>query len=376
MKIVNLLILATTLSGLYYSSSSLSAGIALHRYSTELAGKNVSDPELKALLRRFRSTLYSAASFPDGGYPFNYHWAEPAHWAPFIQAYADYVKEKCLGQYETYYCGNLTAHFMGAIGHSIQDQIFDELFVERVLEVDGFGQEGTDAGLDPILLHDVPESRGAALSFYVPVNELKTVFKHMELDSVNSIELFLGRFIIKLGDLAENLFFPFLRFEAKNNIPWATQNYIEHPGGVIHMGATTAALYDHYWKYINDIPDDNARLTPFPMPGETNVAPDLIRTETQIGLILDRSFIPNTLNSDSFYVKDTMGQLVSGRIIRRTPAFSNIPQTHVIRFRADNPLLPLTTYQATLTPEVLDENGAPLTNSDFNWQFTTGNADN
>ena len=130
------------------------SGIATHMFHAEIGAANVEDPDLRAILAANREAWISAASFPDGGYPVDYVWAEPAHWAPFANAYTEQVKSVCQGRYTTdAYCEKLVAHLMGAVGHGFEDQVVDALLGPKILEVDG-DDSNADFYIDLFVLHD------------------------------------------------------------------------------------------------------------------------------------------------------------------------------------------------------------------------------
>ena len=78
-----------SISPLHITKTAHASGIATHLLVSEQAADLVADPTLRQLIQRYPDALSSATSFPDGGYPLDYRWGEPAHWAPFQNAYLE-----------------------------------------------------------------------------------------------------------------------------------------------------------------------------------------------------------------------------------------------------------------------------------------------
>jgi len=361
-------LLITTLT----ASSTWAAGIVLHKYSSELAADAVNDADLRNLLQRHRAALRSSTSFPDSGYlDDSSDWGEHTHWANYFQDYLPIVRQRCLGRYLTDNdCGRLATHFLGAVGHGLQDEVFDGFLVSRATEIDGTGQSVLDVDLESYLLYQVNLDDRRSNGVFVPAESLSAI-RRANIE-VNFFTALINGFIIFLGDNALHQFYPILRHTAPVSAPWAAANYQTYRGGVAFMGATTAAMYEHYWKRLNNQADPGARMTVFPNADATGVAPNLPNSETQIGAVLDRGFIPATVNETSFFVTDSEGNRVNGYFSLRSFFDRSIPRSRIIIFRPFSPLESQHTYQVTMTPEILDEDNQPLTATPLQWQFTTG----
>lgn len=354
------------------------SGIATHMFHAQIGAENVRDPDLAWLLDRYRDAWISGASYPDGGYPLEAGWAEPSHWAPFASAYLEIIKGECEDRYLTNdHCAELVAHFMGAVGHGFEDQVVDALLMPKIQEMDG-DDEPADAFIDFFVLHDFDRSTFVPEIWYVPYRELLDVYEVMGIE-VNIFDLYLGAALIGWGNVGERWILPFIYPLARETLPWAEENYYTYRGGVEYIGLATAKLFDYYWNRLNGIPGINEEaILPFPENGAVDVVPNRPDTDTHIGVVLDRPFVPSSVNHNTFRVADEFGQPVDGSFtLRVDDPTSDVPISHMIRFspKRTEPLMEYTRYSVTITPGVLSELGAPLVDEDgFSWSFTTGAA--
>lgn len=369
----------TTITGLFCSlflclSNSVSAsGISTHLVVSEQAVDLIEDSDLKQLIQRYPDALRSSTSFPDGGYPLDYRWAEPAHWAPFQNAYIRRIKNVCLGRYLTNaYCGKLAVHLMGSVGHGFQDQVTDALLLPKIAEQDGTS-DTADQDIDFFVIADFP-NRQASIprTWFIPFFELFYTFQDMGVGRVNWLEILIGGSLIRAGMIGEFIVFPFAYADGIRNIPWARDNYISYPGGINQMTTTSARLYDYLWDRLNEQEESKrATLMPFPEPGSA-VPHQNVRTDAQIGVIADRGIIPNSVSSDDFVVTDELGKQVAGVFNMRTSLSNPVAESHLIIFYPLAALEPNMTYTVSISPRIKDENGLPLVADEgFSWQFST-----
>lgn len=358
---------------LFFIPVTFASGIATHLVVSEQAIELIEDNQLKQLINTYPDALRSSTSFPDGGYPLDYRWGEPAHWAPFQNAYIKRIKKVCLGRYlSNAYCGKLAVHLLGSAGHGFQDQVTDALLLPKIAEQDGTS-DTADQDIDFFVIADFP-NRQASIphTWFIPFFELYYTFQDMGLGRVNWLELLIGGSLIRAGMAGEFIIFPFAYATGSRNIPWARDNYITYPGGINQMTTTTARLFDYLWDRLNEQEESKlATLMPFPAPGSA-VPHNNIRTDAQIGVIADRGIIPNTVSSKDFIVTDENGDKVEGIFNMRTSLSNPVAESHLIIFYPLSILAPNTTYSVTIRPGIKDENGLPLVPDEgFHWQFET-----
>lgn len=369
--------LAAVLLATLISENAFSSGIATHMVHGDIGSRNIEDSDLRQMMETYRSIRRGSGSFPDGGYPLDYNWAEPAHWAPFAKAYLENLQARCADKIETdRVCQKQLVHFMGAAGHGYQDQITDALLLPKIKEMDG-DDSNADLYLDFFVLTHYDRRDAMLVSDYTPYKHLQEVFETMGLGEVPFEQLLLGGTLLRLGNLGEHIVTPLVTPFFRNELSWAYSNYREYPGGTEQIGAASANFYDYYWQRFNGEWEVNEeRLIPFPEADAVGVDPNLTRTDALIGVILDRPVTPSSVTDDSFYVEDETGNRISGWFNLRTDPSSNIANSHMIIFTANQPLLPFHQYSITMTEAVLDELGLPITDSDgYAWNFITGAAE-
>jgi hypothetical protein len=376
------IVLATAL--LLHAEAALGGGMALHLWQTEKGVEKLRNAELKRLLQKNRNAWMSGSSYPDSGYSPEffkepkYEWGEISHWGPFQHAYLDHVKSVCAGRTtRDAHCGRLVAHFLGSAAHGLQDQIFDELFVMKVEEMEGHGQEATDTGLDMILLVEHPSRlKAMPVPYYAPAEDLEKVYRKMGLTEAqaNEKQIQRARLIMQAGHLGERFASYPTYIKHKKNLPWGSKNYMKYVGGVEFGGQVTARLWEYLWDRLHGregfAPN---RLTTVPAAGATNVAPDHPKTDSKVTVVFDRAIIPSTVNENTFYLLDPAGKKVPGyhRFIYRK-ANATFAEGHVAAFVPSQHLQYNATYRAVLTSGILDDRNKPVLDAKgYSWQFRT-----
>ena len=207
---IRIILVLTALYAGLGQSSALASGIATHLIASEQAVDLIEDNTLKALIQQYPDALRASTSFPDGGYPLDYRWGEPAHWAPFQNAYIPRIKKVCLGRYLTNaYCGKLAVHLLGSVGHGFQDQVTDALLLPKIAQEDGTDNTA-DQDIDFFVIADYP-NRQASIpkTWFIPFFEIFYTFEDMGLGRVNWLEILIGGSLIRAGMVGEFLVFPF-----------------------------------------------------------------------------------------------------------------------------------------------------------------------
>jgi hypothetical protein len=355
------------------AAPALAAGMTLHLWMTEKGVEKLRSPDLKRLMQKHRNAWRSGSSYPDAGYSPSffkqpkYYWGEESHWGPFQHAYLEQVKATCGGKYTTDdRCGQLVAHFMGAVAHGLQDETFDELFVEKVREMDGGGQELTDTGLDMIALVTHPSRvKAMPLPYYAPATDLEKVYQErmgFTPQQANKQQIIRAAIIMQAGHVGERFAaLPTFRKHQKA-MPWGSRNYLTAPGGVEHSGQATARLWEYLWDRLHGreglAPE---RLTTVPAAGATNVAPDRRKTDSKVTVIFDRAIVPASVTEQSFFVVDPQGRNVPGhhRFIY-VGAGKTRAEGHIAAFYPHEDLRWGTTYKVVLTNAIVDDRQKPV----------------
>ncbi len=362
-----------------------SGGMSMHMFQSDKAFARITEPDLKSLLTTHKDAWVAGTQYPDAGYSPGFlgkpsHiWGEASHWAPFIMQYLAVVKEQCQGRYLTDpECGRLTAHLLGAAAHGMQDQVFDALFVPKVVEADHRNQEATDTGLDMVLLMEHNRKSFVPKHWYVPEQQLEEVYRRMGFtqEQANRSQIHSTSIISAAGNKGERIVAPLLYWHYKSLMPWGSRNYMRYPGGVEFGGKVTANLWNTLWRRLNDQPlPPIPAVTVLPAENATGVAIDKRNTDMQVSITFDRYVVPYTVNRNSFQVVDERGHVVTGRVGLFASANSATAEANMIYFRPDEFLLPDTRYTVQLSGDILDEQGDSIFGlQGYSWQFTTEEA--
>lgn len=360
--------------------------MAVHMFQSEVAYKSIQNAQLKQLLENNKNAWISGTQYPDAGYApgsigqEKHVWGEASHWAPFILSYLDVVIEECGGRYLTdAYCGQLTAHFLGAAAHGLQDQVFDSLFIPKVTEIDHKGQETTDIGIDMVLLREHDRHEFIPKPWFTPVDQLETVYQRMGFseEEANRKQIISATKLSEFANRGERIIAPILYWQYKSLMPWGSRHYMDYPGGVEFGGQATANFWQHLWVLLN-AESDNAepRLIVLPTQNAANVAINKRNTDTQITVTFDRYIIPSSVNNTTFQVRDEFGHHVNGSFSLFASASQDHAEANMIRFRPNETLLYNTLYTVSLSGDVLDDTGSSIFGAmGYTWTFKT-EADN
>ena len=108
------------------SSRAFAAGMTAHMFMSEKAMEQVSDPQLKALLKSHSNAVMAGSVFPDTGNGLDYvflpgydNYSSEAHRLEFLAAYGAYVNSSCRQPYSDH-CQLLVAHYLGTCAHVVR----------------------------------------------------------------------------------------------------------------------------------------------------------------------------------------------------------------------------------------------------------------
>ena len=283
-----------------------------------------------------------------------------AHKSDFVEAYFDYVKDKCGAGGPD--CERLIAHFLGTAAHGLQDHLYDELFMNKAMTFDMGGKDKHDVWADEIFvvkydpLHVTPR-------YYLPKNDLVNVYAGMGQD-VSKNDLKTGKFYHWLGaaGLRSLALVPYPTYSKKMSFTKA--NIITHAGGVDHTSSVTADYWEVLWKRLHDDGGEERVLATWPEPGADDHAYNHKSLYSRVSVFFTTGMDKSSINQNSFYLEDKDGN--------RVPATYRINHDHD-NFAALVPavdLEPGKTYTAVLTTDVKDMKGNSL-KEDYSWDFTT-----
>jgi Bacterial Ig-like domain len=347
---------------------SSAAGVSTHFAMGRAAIEKVSDPELKALLENNKDAVMCGEGFPDFGTAVDYgtlhrkkfKYGSQAHKMEFVEAYFDYVKDKCGSGGPG--CDRLIAHFMGTAAHSTQDDLYDELFMNKAEALDPDGADKHDLWADELFiveydpLHVTPR-------YYLPKSDLMIVYTAIGQD-VRKKDLKVGKFYHWLGAAALRTLalVPYPTYSKKMSFTKA--NIVSHPGGVDHTSAVTADYWEILWKRLHDEDEGELVLETWPEHGASDHAYNHNSLYSRVSVFFTTGMDQTSITEKSFYLEDPDGN--------RVPATYRIKHDHD-NFAALVPLADLKpgeSYKAVLTTDVKDMKGNNL-KADYSWTFTT-----
>ena len=135
-------------------------GLWGHIHVTGWAVENMPDDELREFLLEpevFNALLFGA-TFTDSGYAVDSSasraYSEHTHWEPFIEDFISWVQINDPPPWDSLESRKRVAFLMGCASHGLQDTLFDSLFLYRVDEHDGKGQDEADPATDGFLVMD------------------------------------------------------------------------------------------------------------------------------------------------------------------------------------------------------------------------------
>lgn len=344
------------------------AGGTLHIFMSELALERVTDPELKRLLEANRKVVLWASWYPDSGYQSGNEYGEFSHWSTFFNGYMNYIKNDITPANPDYEM--LAAHFLGAAAHGMEDQVFDQLFLALTHERDGTGQAELDRGLDMVCMFDharydfsIPEEIVGHYDVYTPVAHLANIYRQLGMPYRNiEKQIVKGQRYLALGIQGEKILFGLEHNGVRATSPWAAANYYTAPGGVLHNAEIIAAYWDALWRKLKGQPTDFVIGT-FPRNGDMILSTNHNTVDSSISVFFDGKYNRETINPDTFIVRDTSGGTIQG-------TFNYGYGSNMFRFIPSGDYAPGAAYTVTLTAGIQDEFGAPMPHP-YSFEFKT-----
>lgn len=346
------------------------AGVTTHFAMTREAVKKVSVPKLKKLLEENKNALMCGVSFPDFGTAVDYgtmHRKKPefggvAHRPVFVEAYFDRVRERCAPDYAD--CDRLLAHFMGVAAHGMEDDLYDELFMNKAQVLDpGGGRVNHDLWADEVFVVRY-DPFGVVPRYYLPWEDLVEVYGGLGME-VGRRDLLTGKIYHWAGasGLRAIALIPYPYYSRQ--LSFTKANIVTHPGGIGHASAVIARYWEILWKRLQGAGrSDEIILETWPGPGSSGHECGHESLYSRVNVYFTTGMDDASITRDSFYIEDPEGKRlpVSIRIKHENDNFAAlIPERD---------FEPGTTYTAVITARVKDMKGNHLT-EEYSWSFTT-----
>ncbi|MTI14566.1 hypothetical protein [Sansalvadorimonas verongulae] len=343
------------------------AGYTFHIFTTSKAVDQVSDENLKKLLKDRPHDLRAGAALPDGGYVNGFYYSEISHWPDFHVAYFQYVQELCQGQLDSELCEPLIAHMMGMIAHGFEDESYDTLMDRRSRKYKDTAIQsntfltGRDTLIDKYLLHDHMYLVDLIPIGVSPLDDLYKVFQGMGNTDVTYQHLAVGEQNILAGAVLKRVITNYWSdLQDSELYPWLRNNYETAPGGVEFTSAALAKLWNFYWDRLHQI-NRPAEPTIFPSDGG-EIAVDEDDPWSEFHFLSDRPIDNESFIGEYDAIDLTTGGLVSLLIRRRNG--------YLISFVPDMPLTPGHQYKIIISPGIRDYWGQAVLQSELSWTVT------
>lgn len=252
--------------------SAWASGGSTHILASELALDRIASPGLRRLLNADAATATWAAWYPDGGYVVDDigdsdrdDYGEISHWGRFQEIYWNTVTSP-------YHNPEELPHVLGVMSHGLGDEIFDSIFMDRGQRL-GEDVSRYDVGVDMFVIRE-QRRYGQVERGDLPVPPLVETYNQMGLDGETiGRKIQAADQILWAGIKGEGALSLVSYDEFKALLPWANQNYMEAPGGVLFMADWIAQFWqarwqvyrgaelEPYWPVITRFPERNAQLS-------------------------------------------------------------------------------------------------------------------
>lgn len=254
MRHISILIM---LFGLFFSLGAYAGGGITHMFIAEESISQLSDSRLRNVIQDNLDAYLVGAHYPDSGFVPGTGYGEDSHWDKFIYTFAEYLNEK----YKNPLLENpkLVAFLMGCATHRMSDEIIHFVFYPDMAahdfhdNYDKKAHKYGDVGIDLLLNIDKARWHHQPKVWWVPVNDLVTVYQRMGKDEYTAEKITYGNSVLSIAGPLERLIaipsYPYLRLR----MPWTAKNYFDWPQGGMRMDIKEVAGYQNdLWHRLND----------------------------------------------------------------------------------------------------------------------------
>jgi hypothetical protein len=265
-----LLRIACCLPGLFacvlLPGKGMPCGMSTHgEVATRAARYFASDtyPQYEQILRDYPEAYQAGAAFPDWGYAFGYPDAsEEAHWPPFLEAMALYLRDRCPRPWDEEDARRV-AFFLGVVSHCIADIDWHGLAGVREGFIDvmsrqefhgdwGAAHDAADVGGEFVLRYEGDMS-WLAPGWYFPLGDLAEVYQGLGYPEITEEVLLPRVFILFVGALANRLGGRLLYGQAAGPSPFLAEQFTDYaPGGLDSMALRTVDWWGDYVRLLEE----------------------------------------------------------------------------------------------------------------------------
>jgi hypothetical protein len=213
------------------------------------------DAKLRNLLLDNLDAYTVGAYYPDSGYVGDNRYGEDSHWDPFINAFANYIKEK----YPDPIAQNpkLIAFLFGCASHRVSDEIIHWTFypISTVKDFNGDASQAHkygDFGIDILVNMDKNQWFTLPALWWVPVADLVAVYHRMGKDQYTADQIVKGNTALYFASYGERIISAPVYVYLRWKMPWTAAHYYDWPEGGIKMDERQVAAYQmRLWQQFN-----------------------------------------------------------------------------------------------------------------------------
>lgn len=348
----------------------LAAGQTTHVRVTRDAVALHPPGELRDLLQdpALQPWLINGAMFPDGGYAVDDPYGEMAHWADFHDAYLSWVRERYASPWSPEARQHI-AFLMGMVAHSICDEVYDSLYMERGRQEDS----SMDWDLSFDQATDVafaaragPESAPELLLPLDALVELYSAADHeVQERTIEAGQTALGLALAWVGAVGSD---PELAAPYEAWFPWSAEHLFDQEiyGSTPWNALAIARIQQDLWRRLEGVDEPlDPILLGVPEDGDFAHPPDSTRVESRLGLVFARGLDASSVEPQDFTVLDpNRVEMPLG-----TWVFYG-DSSHVVLLEPQDDWAPDTCYDLTIRPGI-QALSQPLLGQERNLSFCT-----
>ena len=322
-------------------------GMQGHMYVSEVALGHLPNGELKTLLKDRRALWLNGSFLPDSGYAANDAYGEMAHWEEFVEGYVQWIRANYDPPYTSGAVADHVAVLMGAASHSMVDQVFDELFMEKVEEMDA-ATDDLDTGIDAWLVVDLDRKENpdvvldpSALSEVFATELDYEVSPDTILGGMNTAKLGLGAVISVLANGHQ-------KYRDVN--PWGAEHYLDAkvPGAYPHCARVIKSYWENLWRRLHgDTAFGEGVIGVVPEDGTKNVSVANESVDGRVTVFFGYGLDRDSISESSIRVEGPDGELVPTKVRLRGDTWVGTVQLTPVE-----PWAYRTSYTVKVTPEI------------------------
>lgn len=382
------------------------AGVTTHAWMAATAVDQVTNPQLKALLKANLPYVRTGAHFPDSGYALTNKYGEEAHWQRFVDAMVAQIKSRTDCPDLTAPsgpCAPLIAFTLGVAAHGMGDEVWDWLFEPNSAQRNEYytpadlGSYATTSGaelqMDLVAVGAYHQPTTKTLPFPDHA-DIIAAFGRAGFTDVDEGQLDLGQVAMDVLHNAEGGWAPTHLAAVEKAMPWMAHNMITAPGGVDFAATAIAGYWGSMWgELLGDQPPTSVSIT-YPAADQRRIpatgwevahnpgaSPGNGPADTRIAAVLTSSrpyvtpsnpTVSNLLPAGSMTLteRDSGDPVPIADGYPKSAPYGSDSGEHLIAIQPAGDLAPCTWYHVAVTSSLVDARDQAVV--PYAWDFRTG----